>query len=145
MYSGEGTEALSTAGAAICRSEVDGAGAGAGACRGSLVQYRLLKATPSTGATCENMPISEGSAEDPLVGPEPDRLTRKNGEEIILLRWQVRPMVLNQSCGLLLPSPANTASGETAVGISLHFELHLQAFTQDDHLHYAEACLVLCI
>ena len=82
MYSGEGTEALSTAGAATYRSEVEGAGAGAGACRGSLVQYRLLKATPSTGATCENTPISEGSAQDPLAGAEPDRLTIKEGEDI---------------------------------------------------------------
>lgn len=106
MYSGEGTEALFTAGAATYCSEVEGAGAGAGACRGSLVQSRLLKATPSTGATCKNMPISEGTAGHPLAGAEPDRLTRKDGEDMFVLKWQLSHMELKQSIGSLLPSPA---------------------------------------
>lgn len=44
--------------------------------------------------------------DDPLAGAEPDRLTRKDGEDTFVLRWQVGHMVLKQSSGLLLPSPA---------------------------------------
>jgi len=55
MYSGEGVEAFVVVGTATYCCEEAGAGAGASEepCRGSLAQRRLLKATPSTGATCK--------------------------------------------------------------------------------------------